>query len=154
MSLRRIVTRSGQAFKFIFDSDTDLVSRAQVSELEAIKRQLADVRQKLDESERTSAEKDGLIAQLQEQLTAQAPQKTTTARAKAKKPTSSRRRTATKKTASESKTPAKSKKAAQPGKRAKTQKAKPAGARATAKKAAPKIKTGAKAKRSPRTRQS
>ena len=152
MGLHRIVARSSQAFKFIFDPDTYLVSRAQIDELDTVKRQLAEVRQKLDESQKTLAEKDGLIAQLQEQLAAQAQEKKTTSRARAKKPTSTRKRTTTKKSAVEGKTPAKSKTATQPGKRAKTQKAKPVGTRTTAKKAVPKTKTGAKAKRSPRTR--
>ncbi len=138
MGLHRIVARSSQAFKFILDPDTYLVSRAQIDELDTVKRQLAKVRQKLDESEKVLTERDGLIAQLQEQLAGQVQEKKATLRAKAKKPASTRRRTTTKKSASEGK----------------TQKAKPAGTRTTARKAAPQTKAGAKAKRSPRTRQS
>jgi len=95
MDLRRIVARSGQAFRYILDRDTDLVSRTHLSKLEAIKRQL-------DESERMSREKDGLIAQLQEQLAAKTQQKKTSP-AKAKKATLTRKRATAKKTASASK---------------------------------------------------
>ncbi|UCD51816.1 MAG: hypothetical protein JSW27_04115 [Phycisphaerales bacterium] len=80
MDLRGTIARSSQAFKYIFDPSVDIETPSHARELAEMKRRLDETQKKLDESERKAREKDALIgqlhlmAQLQEQLSAQEPE--------------------------------------------------------------------------------
>jgi small-conductance mechanosensitive channel len=134
MGFRGIVTRSGQAFKYILDPNVDIESPSHAAQLAEIKRQLDGVKRKLDESEKKARAKDTLIAQLQEQLAAKGQEAKPAPVKKAKRP---RRRRTAKKTSPATKTADEAKKPTQ-----------------TRKKATPEAKRPPKPKRPPRPRES
>jgi len=91
MDLRRIVTRSGQAFKSILDPNTDLVSRAQLSEFEAIKRQLATQAQETPSTrQRATAKKAASASKATAKSTKAAGGRTTAQKAGPKRKTSTK----------------------------------------------------------------
>ena len=122
MNLRRIVSRSGQAFRYILDPDTDLVSRTRIDELKAVQGQLVELQRRLEESEKSVQAKDAQIAQLQEQLAAQAQvqEKKTPRPRKTRKAAAPRKQAASRSTVSARNAAPKTKKAAQAAKRSKT----------------------------------
>jgi hypothetical protein len=67
-----ILAKSIQVIKDVLDLESDFESPLLLSQLVAIKRQLAEVQERLDESSRISRDKDALISRLRTAIAAQA----------------------------------------------------------------------------------
>jgi len=67
-----ICAKSIQLIKDVLDLESDLESPSLLSQLVAVKRQLAEVQERLNESTRISHEKDALISKLRKAMAAQA----------------------------------------------------------------------------------
>jgi len=77
MSLHDILARPVQIMKEILDLEPDLESPSLASQFVAIKHQLAEIQNRLKESNRISHEKDIVIAKMQKAMAAKAPPRPT-----------------------------------------------------------------------------